>query len=98
MDAMAISRAWEEMVRAVRNLGRPGISSAAIAAVDSALWDLKARLLELPLATLLGSARDGVPVYGSGGFTSYPVDRLAEPLGGWEIGRASCWERGGPSG
>src|SRR3546814_7266042 len=49
---------------------------------DSALWDLKARLLELPLATLLGSARDGVPVYGSGGFTSYPVDRLAEQLGG----------------
>ncbi len=43
----------------------------ALAAVDIALWDLKARLLELPLARLLDAARDGVPVYGSGGFTSY---------------------------
>ena len=55
----------------------------AIAAVDTALWDLKARLLELPLATLLDAAHDAVPVYGSGGFTSYPDDRLAEQLGGW---------------
>jgi L-alanine-DL-glutamate epimerase-like enolase superfamily enzyme len=37
--------------------------------VDSALWDLKARLLNLPLATLLGAVRQSVPVYGSGGFT-----------------------------
>ena len=58
----------------------------AIAAVDTALWDLKARLLELPLATLLDAAHDAVPVYGSGGFTSYPDERLAEQLGA--LGRA----------
>ncbi len=45
----------------------------AIAAVDVALWDLKARLLGLPLCQLLGMARDRVPVYGSGGFTAYPL-------------------------
>src|SRR5581483_999085 len=54
-----------------------------ISAVDTALWDLKARLLDLPLATLLDAAHDAVPVYGSGGFTSYPDDRLAEQLAGW---------------
>jgi L-alanine-DL-glutamate epimerase-like enolase superfamily enzyme len=55
----------------------------ALAALDTALWDLKARLLGLPLVTLLGAARASIPVYGSGGFTSYTRDRLAAQLGGW---------------
>jgi L-alanine-DL-glutamate epimerase-like enolase superfamily enzyme len=83
MDAFAPQAAWEAMVQAIRNLGRPGIASMAIAAVDSALWDLKARLLELPLCRLLGMAHERVPVYGSGGFTSYSLDRLREQLSGW---------------
>ena len=82
-DAMAVGASWEAMGRACRNLGRPGVASMAIAAVDTALWDLKARLLELPLATLLDAVRAEVPVYGSGGFTSYSDGRLAEQLGGW---------------
>jgi len=82
-DAMCVSAAWQAMVAACRNLGRPGVASMAIAAVDTALWDLKARLLDVPLATLLDAARDEVPLYGSGGFTSYPDDRLAAQLGGW---------------
>lgn len=71
------------MLREVRNLGRPGLASAAISAVDVALWDLKARLLGLPLCDLLGRVRDGVPVYGSSGFTSYDDERLAAQLGTW---------------
>ena len=71
------------MVHAIRNLGRPGIVSMAIAAVDLALWDLKARLLRLPLCKLLGMAHDRVPIYGSGGFTSYPLRRLQEQLAVW---------------
>ena len=55
----------------LRNLGRPGVAASAISAVDIALWDLKARLLGLPLGDLLGRARAEVPVYGSGGFTTY---------------------------
>jgi L-alanine-DL-glutamate epimerase-like enolase superfamily enzyme len=82
-DAMHVSAAWQAMVSACRNLGRPGVASMAIAAVDTALWDLKARLLDVPLATLLDAVRDHVPVYGSGGFTSYPDARLADQLGGW---------------
>ncbi|WP_437899278.1 enolase C-terminal domain-like protein [Sorangium sp. So ce124] len=82
-DAMAVPGAWAAMVSSVRNLGRPGIAQMAIAAVDAALWDLKARLLALPLAALLGMVRDRAPIYGSGGFTSYTEAELAEQLGGW---------------
>jgi L-alanine-DL-glutamate epimerase-like enolase superfamily enzyme len=82
-DAMAVPSVWAEMVHAIRNLGRPGVVAMAISAVDAALWDLKARLLDLPLVTLLGAVRGGVPVYGSGGFTSYSLARLQEQLGGW---------------
>ena len=81
--AMDVSAAWDTMVHAVRNLGRPGIASMAIAAVDNALWDLKARLLDLPLVSLLGSVRREVPAYGSGGFTSYSIDELQRQLAGW---------------
>lgn len=82
-DAMAPQAAWEAMVAQTRNLGRPGITSMAIAAVDVALWDLKARMLGLPLCKLLGMAHERVPVYGSGGFTTYSPERLAEQLSGW---------------
>jgi L-alanine-DL-glutamate epimerase-like enolase superfamily enzyme len=82
-DALAVPAAWAAMVHAVRNLGRPGIASMAVAAVDAALWDLKARLLHLPLVTLLGAAHERVPVYGSGGFTSYSIEQLQRQLGGW---------------
>lgn len=83
LDAMDVPAAWDAMVRAIRNLGRPGIASSAIAAVDIALWDLKCRILDLPLVTLLGQVRDRVPVYGSGGFTSYNEHQLRDQLGGW---------------
>ena len=82
-DALEPQAAWAEMVGQIRNLGRPGITSMAIAAVDQALWDLKARLLGLPLCRLLGMAHDRVPLYGSGGFTSYSLSRLQEQLAGW---------------
>jgi L-alanine-DL-glutamate epimerase-like enolase superfamily enzyme len=82
-DALDVPGAWAAMVHAIRNLGRPGVCSMAIATVDSCLWDLKARLLGLPLVKLLGAARAGAAVYGSGGFTSYGVQQLQRQLGGW---------------
>jgi L-alanine-DL-glutamate epimerase-like enolase superfamily enzyme len=75
--------AWQAMVRAVRNIGRPGLVSYAISAVDAALWDLKARLLGLPLSGLLGRCREEVPVYGSGGFTTYDDAATRAQLERW---------------
>jgi L-alanine-DL-glutamate epimerase-like enolase superfamily enzyme len=82
-DAFAVEGVWRDMSAALRNAGRPGIGSMAVAAVDVALWDLRARLLDVPLTETLETARDEVPVYGSGGFTSYSLRRIAEQLGGW---------------
>jgi len=82
-DPMAISSAWVKQLRAVRNFMRPGIASLAIAAVDSALWDLKARLLGIPLVSLLGRVRDAIPVYGSGGFTSYSTEQVQAQFREW---------------
>src|SRR5271165_1335323 len=73
----------EAMARQVRNIGRPGVAAMAISAVDIALWDLKARLLGQSLAGLLGPARQDVPVYGSGGFTSYDDTRTRQQLSEW---------------
>jgi L-alanine-DL-glutamate epimerase-like enolase superfamily enzyme len=82
-DAFAIPRQWDAMVGAVRNIGWRGIAATAISAIDVALWDLKAKLMGLPLVGLLGAARTEVPIYGSGGFTSYSIDELAEQLTRW---------------
>lgn len=84
MDALQTSAMWWKMVREIRNLGRPGIVSMAISAVDIALWDLKARLLEIPLVTLLGGeVRQSIPIYGSGGFTSYTDEELRRQMSDW---------------
>ena len=80
---MDVPAAWVAMQQVVRNLGRQGLCATAIAAVDTALWDLKARLLGRPLVTVLGAAREEIPVYGSGGFTSYPTEILQQQLAGW---------------
>jgi len=82
-DAMAIPELWAAMSTSIRNLGRPGIASMAMAAVDAAAWDLKAKVLGMPLVTLLGARREAAPAYGSGGFTSYDDAKLAEQLGSW---------------
>jgi L-alanine-DL-glutamate epimerase-like enolase superfamily enzyme len=82
-DAMRPPAVWAAMRRELRNAGQPGLGSMAISAVDIALWDLKARLLGISLADALPRIRDAVPIYGSGGFTSYDEQRLREQLRGW---------------
>jgi L-alanine-DL-glutamate epimerase-like enolase superfamily enzyme len=82
-DAMEVRAAWHAMSSALRNIGRPGLGFMATSAVDLALWDLKARLLDQPLVAVLDAAHAGVPIYGSGGFCSYSDTRLREQLAGW---------------
>ncbi|WP_102227109.1 enolase C-terminal domain-like protein [Acidimangrovimonas sediminis] len=78
-----IAAIWLSLVHAMRNNGRDGPIAMAIAAIDTALWDLKGKLLNQPVAALLGRARDEIPAYGSGGFTSYDAQQMREQLGGW---------------
>src|SRR6185312_3925702 len=82
LDALDPQGAWLSMQHCVRNLGREGLAATAISAVDAALYDLKARLLNQPLVKLLGSCRSTVTIYGSGGFTSYSDDELTDQLSG----------------
>ncbi|GAB3804726.1 hypothetical protein GCM10027605_29320 [Micromonospora zhanjiangensis] len=83
LDPDDVPTAWTSMRRRLRNAGRPGVAGLALSAADCALWDLKARRHELPLARLLGTARREVPVYGSGGFTTYDAERQHRQLAGW---------------
>ena len=83
LDALDPRACHDAMAAHLRNVGLPGIGAAALSAVDIALWDLKARILDVPLVGLLGAARDAVAAYGSGGFTSMADGELADQLGGW---------------
>ncbi len=82
-NAMDVTASWQKMVYTIRNLGRSGICSMAIAAIDTALWDLKAKLLGIPLCRLFGQVRESIPVYGSGGFTNYSQTQMQSQLKDW---------------
>ena len=78
-DPNDIARIWEKLVWAGASVGRSGLSTQAIAAIDIALWDMKAKRAGLPLAKLLGARRDEVRTYNtSGGFLSTPIEELLE--------------------
>lgn len=83
-DPFDIPGLWYTMQRKIRNLGRPGLSAMAISAVDNALWDLKAKILQLPLCKLIGMIRRSIPVYASGGFTSYAPEELKYKFDEWK--------------
>ena len=82
-NALDIPSLNAKMVAAIRNEGQAGIAMMAVSAVDNALWDLKAKLFDVPLCNLLGKAKDSMLIYGSGGFTSYNKKQLQQQLSGW---------------
>jgi len=82
-NAVDVAGASDAMVKALRNVGRHGVGGQALSTMDIALWDLKARLLHLPLHRLLGAVREAVAVYGSGGFTCYHKHQLRDQLATW---------------
>jgi L-alanine-DL-glutamate epimerase-like enolase superfamily enzyme len=84
LDAFDVQSGWAAMHRACRNLGTKGLVMQAISAVDIAWWDLKARLLDVPLSTLFGHARSSVPIYGSGGFCSLDDTELRHQVHWWQ--------------
>lgn len=82
-DPLMPQQAWAQMQMQTRQMGNDGIAAMAISAVDIAMWDLKAKLLGVCLADALPRFRESVPIYGSGGFTSYTPDELREQVSGW---------------
>jgi L-alanine-DL-glutamate epimerase-like enolase superfamily enzyme len=82
-NALDIPLLNAKMIASIRNDGQTGIAMMAVSAVDNALWDLKAKLFDVPLCNLLGKAKDSMLVYGSGGFTSYNKKQLQQQLNGW---------------
>ena len=78
-DPNDIARLWNKLVWAGASVGRSGLATQAIAALDIALWDMKARRAGLPLAKLLGAHQNSVRCYNtSGGFLHTPVEELLE--------------------
>jgi L-alanine-DL-glutamate epimerase-like enolase superfamily enzyme len=82
-DPLCIEKLWDDMFWRVRGYGRKGVAFCAISAVDIALWDLKAKLFGVPLYRLLGPYTDRVPIYGSGGWTSYSEAELVREQTGY---------------
>jgi L-alanine-DL-glutamate epimerase-like enolase superfamily enzyme len=82
-DPMLVASIWRDQMTAIRNAGRSGMGAMALSAVDIALWDLKAKLLDRPLFRTLNAFHEGVPIYGSGGFCNYSPERLLSQLSGW---------------
>jgi L-alanine-DL-glutamate epimerase-like enolase superfamily enzyme len=82
-DALMPQRCWSRMQVQARQLGHAGIAAMAISAVDIALWDLKAKLLDCCVADVLPRFHESVPIYGSGGFCNYSDEQLREQVRDW---------------
>jgi L-alanine-DL-glutamate epimerase-like enolase superfamily enzyme len=82
-DPMNVMALQSSMIKHIRNNGQSGLAMMAVSALDIGLWDLKAKILDLPLCRLLGQEREGMPIYGSGGFTSYTDQELRDQFQGW---------------
>jgi L-alanine-DL-glutamate epimerase-like enolase superfamily enzyme len=71
---------WRDFFAIFRGVGRKGLMFCALSAIDFALWDLKGKILGMPLHRLLGGGRSRVPVYASGGWSSYEDDELVAEM------------------
>ena len=83
MDPMAHERIWEKLYWLLAPRGQSGYAAHAIAAIDLAVWDLKARSLDLPLWRLLGGSRDRVPIYATFGFGFFDREQLGRAAVDW---------------
>lgn len=81
-DPLATEDIWHEFFHYLRGVGRKGLMFCALSAIDIALWDLKGKIFNTPLYRLLGGSKTRIPVYASGGWTSYTDDELVEEAQG----------------
>jgi L-alanine-DL-glutamate epimerase-like enolase superfamily enzyme len=81
-DPLETEAIWQELFHHLRGIGRKGLTFCALSAIDIGLWDLKGKIVGLPVSRLLGGNRTRVPVYASGGWTSYDDDQLVDEMRG----------------
>jgi len=79
-DPLETEAIWQEIFHYLRGVGRKGLMYGALSAVDTALWDLKGKIVGLPLYKLLGGNRTSIPVYASGGWTSFSDEQLVDEM------------------
>lgn len=78
-SAMSIEKNWDLMRRASSPYGAYGLTSYAISALDNALWDLKGKLLGLPVYELLGGpVKDKIFCYASNTTLTYGTENYIE--------------------
>ena len=82
-NVLNVSAITNSLIHHTRNNGNTGLVMMAISAVDNALWDLKAKLFDVPLSILLGQEKEKILLYGSGGFTSYTDQQLQQQFEDW---------------
>lgn len=74
---------WDRMAAHLRHVGGGGISTLAMASVDIALWDLRARLARLSMVDLIGRRHSRVPVYASGVNRHLSLPELEDQVKRW---------------
>jgi L-alanine-DL-glutamate epimerase-like enolase superfamily enzyme len=79
-DPRSTLECWQRMLRASNFTGSCGLAMLAVGAIDTALWDLKAKRASMPLFRLLGGARTAVPVYMTGGFLESSLDDIRDEV------------------
>ena len=78
-DPNDIARLWNKLAWVSASVGRGGVAAQAIAAFDTALWDLQARRAALPLSKLLGAQRHSVRCYNtSGGYLQASIEEVID--------------------
>jgi len=82
-DALAYERVWHKLYWLLSPRGQTGYASHAIAAIDTALWDIMGQHHNEPVWRLLGGARDQVPLYATFGFSFLDREHLAQAAKLW---------------
>ena len=80
-DVSDIDELWRRMVHCGNFWCRVGLGASVLNGIEAALWDLKGKLLGLPVYELLGGLKhDRLPAYATGGPSNYPREKLAEKV------------------
>jgi D-arabinonate dehydratase len=67
LDPLCVEKLWH-LLWIPKEFGRRGLETRVISSIDIAMWDLRAKILGLPVHTLLGGYRDSIPIYVAGGY------------------------------